>query len=105
MFYITDTERDTWEVRNTDYGIRTFAYIIRWSDMWEVRDEMPKEALDLRLDFRAAIWNWIEAETKRRGEEQRPVCLVESLRWSNGEIRKAPESRPTQKEEMPVWML
>lgn len=94
MFYITNTEKDTWEVRKMgSRDIRPFAQIIRWGNAWEVRDEMPDHALILRPEFRSVIWDFIEAETRRRGEAQRPVYLYR------------PEPRQQQKEEMPAWML
>lgn len=99
MFYITNTEKDTWEVRISGMrDIAAFALIIRWGDSWEVRESIPDYALDLRLKVRSAIWDWIESETKARGEAQRPVYLFEP-------VPLRPEPRQQQKEEMPVWML
>lgn len=134
MFYITNTEKDTWEVRLTvNAQYRHFAQIIRWGDSWEVREMILPDAVELRRLVRSAIWDWIESETKTRGEAQRPVYLYEETRRQHeqqkrpeplcphcGEVgpfesglcgkgheqqNKRPEPRQQQKEGMPVWML
>lgn len=107
MLYITNTEKDTWEVRKMGRDIAPLARIIRWGNAWEVQEAIPAERLNLRPAIRSAIWDWIEAETKLRGEEMRPVYLNEIWYCTRPDQRPEPrpEPRQQQKEEMPVWML
>lgn len=102
--YITNTEKDTWEVRDRR-SHKAYLVIIRWATSWEVQqpEPLPESAVNawLRLELKAAVWEFVESEAKRRGETILPVYLYESWHY-----RPEPQPEPQQqKEEMPVWML
>ena len=95
--YICETERDTWEVRNS-FTHEVYAVIVRWLNQWEIQERLGDSLL--RSQVRAEIWEFLNAETERRGESERPAYC-----WDAGRPEPLQKEKAQQKEELPVWLL